>query len=227
MSNDDLVKLVIAIASAFIGWLLAQLASVLKAALHQRKVRKLLIEELRDIETEVERVRLFYKRQLQIAGAGGIGNSASTGIANPIYSGYYKDALLSLNQRQRISFQMIHALVGRVNIGLEELMDLTADLQNEHFNNGVTDKIKKGGVAWREKVKAEFTHCASLKWQVGYHLANRKGPDLSPYTESHKAFCQFLEEAEKEADSFIASGRNLDRDRFNLKYDPQAFQVTP
>lgn len=225
MSEDDLVKLLIALASAFVGWLLAQFTSALKSWAHQHKVKKLLLEELRDIEKEVERLQIFLSRQLQIVGAGGIGNTSSAGITNPIYRNYYKDALLSLNQRQRISFQLIGSLVDRVNEGIVELKDLTTELQNEHFNNGRTEKLAKGGVAWGEKVKAEYQHCASLQWQVKYHLENKRGPDLSPFTKPHENFCRYLEQAEQEALRLIQDGSTIDRSRFDQTYDREAFNA--
>lgn len=225
MSEEDLIRLVIGLASAFAGWLLAQFTSAAKTWVQRRKVKKLLLEELRDIEREIERVQLFYSRQLQIVGAQGIGNESTTGISNPIFKNYYKEALLSLNQNQRISFQMIHSLVDQVNTGIDELKKLTIQIRNEHFESGLTEKIVKAGKAWGEKVKAEFAHSASLQWQIKYHLDNHSGPDLSPFTKAHGDFCRHLEQADVEAAKLIESGKNIDRSKFEKMYDPEAFNA--
>ena len=170
---------------------------------------------------------MFYSRQLQIVGAQGIGNTSAIEISNPIFKNYYKDALLSLNQKQRISFQMIHSLVDQVNAGIGELEELTVKIQNEHQENGLTEKIAKAGQAWGQKVKAEYSHCALLQWQVKYHLANQSGPDLSPFTKAHENFCRYLEQADAKAEELIEGGKTLGRSKFDKKYDPDAFKVAP
>lgn len=225
MSEEDLIKLVIGLASALVGWFLAQFTSVAKTWAQRRKVKKLLIEELHDLDSEIKRLQTFYSRQLQIVGAQGIGNEIATCITNPIFKNYYKDALLSLNQKQRISFQMIHSLVDQVNSGIDELKKLTSDIHKEHFENGLSEKIVKAGKSWGEKVKAEYSHCASLQWQIRHHLANQSGPDLSSFTKAHENFCRFLEQAEVEADRLIQSGMNIDRAKFEKIYDQEAFKV--
>lgn len=227
MNEEDLIKLIIGLASAFAGWILAQFTSAAKTWVQRRKVAKLLIEELRDIEKQVVRLQMFYSRQLQIVGANGIGNTTSTGISNPIFKNYYKDALLSLNQDQRLSFQMIHSLVDQVNAGIEELKTLTTDIQNEHAENGMSERIIKAGGIWGEKVKAEYSHCASLLWQVKYHLENQGGPDLSPFTKAHEDFCRYLEQADVEADKLIEGGKTIDPSKFDRKYNPEAFNGAP
>jgi hypothetical protein len=224
VSEEDQIKLAIGLASAVAGWLLAQFTSVAKTWLQHRKIKRLLIEELRDIEKEIGRVQMFYSRQLQIVGAQGIGNEVSTGISNPIFKNYYKDALLSLNQNQRISFQMIHNLVDRVNSGIDDLKMLTAQIQNDHLENGLTEKIIKLGKVWAEKNKAEYANCASLQWQVKYHLTNKSSPDLSSYTNAHEDFCRYLEQADLEAKKFIESGKSIDRSKFEKTYDPELFR---
>src|SRR3546814_5345045 len=163
---------------------------------------------------------MFYARQLQIVGAQGIGNTTSTCISNPIFKNYYKDALLSLTQDQRLSFQMIHSLVDQVNSGIEELKTLTTEIQNEHAENGMSERIIKAGGIWAEKVKAEYSHCASLQWQVKYHLENQGGPDLSPFTKAHENFCRYLEQADVEADKLLEGGKAIDRSKFDRKYNP-------
>jgi hypothetical protein len=56
MAENDLVKLLIAVTSAFAGWLLAQFTSIAKAWYQRFKIKTLLIEELKDLELESERL---------------------------------------------------------------------------------------------------------------------------------------------------------------------------
>lgn len=223
MTNDYLLKILIGVTSAFAGWVLAQCTSAAKVWLQRRRIKKLLLEELRDIDIEIQRLLLFYSRQLQIYGAKGIGNTSTTGISNFIFKNYYKDALLSLNQQQRISYQMIHLLVDQVNSGISELREMTVEIQKENFANGLSAKIVKAGEGWGEKVKAEYQHCASLQWQVRFHLKNKEHPDLLPYTKHHENFARYLQSVETEADKVIESGKSIDREKFNQIYNPESF----
>lgn len=224
MSDDDLLKLLIGVTSAFAGWVLAQFTSFAKGWFQRRKIKTLLLEELRDLDLEANRILFFYSRELQIYGAKGIGNSSTTGISNYIFKNYYKDALLSLNQQQRISYQMIHSLVDQVNAGILELKEMTVEIQNEHFANGLSEKIAKAGEGWGEKVKAEYQHCASLQWQIRFHLQHGKNPDLSPYTSHHENYARYLQNVKAEADRIIESGETIDLDKFNQDYNPESFQ---
>lgn len=224
MTDDDLLKLVIGVTSAFAGWLLAQFTNVAKVWLQRRKVKMLLLEELRDLDLEVSRLLLFYSRELQIYGAKGIDNSSATGISNYIFKNYYKDALLSLNQHQRISFQMIHSLVEQVNAGMLELREITVEIQKEHLANGMSQKIAKAGKVWGEKTKAEYEHCALLKWHIQFHLKNEKNPDLSPYTADHERYLRYVESVKSEVEKIIKTGEKIDREKFEQIYDPESFQ---
>jgi hypothetical protein len=227
VSNEDLVKIVIGLASAFAGWLLAQITSALKTWAQRRKVKNLLLEELADLKREVERVMGFYWRELQLTGAQGIGNGVTSPISNPIFKNYYKDALLGLNQDQRISYQMIHSLVDALNNELAELRKFTSEIQQEHHQTGVTERIVKLGVAWGDKIKAGHHNCAVLRWHIRFHLDHPNGPDLSPNTPTHEGYLKYLEQAEAEAERLIQSGKEIPREKFEKVYDPEAFSRTP
>ena len=223
MAEEDLIKLLIAITSAFVGWVLAQFTSAMKVWFQREKIKKLLLEELKDIDLEIDRLLMFYNRQLQIFGANGIGNSSSVGISNFIFKNYYKDALLSLNQRQRISYQMIHSLVDSVNSGALELKEMTTDIQNELFANGLSKAVDKAGDGWAAKVKAEYSHCSSLKWHIKYHIENKKSPDLSAYTKHHEVYVQYLENVKNEIEIIIAEGKTIPLEKFSKTYNPESF----
>jgi hypothetical protein len=227
VSQEDFLKVVIGLTSAFAGWLLAQMTSALRTLVQRRKLKRLLLEELKDIRREAERVMNFFWRELQLVGAGGIGNASAIGISNPIYRNYYKDALLGLNQNQRISFQMIHSLVEGLNGELTELRTFTNAIQQEHNQTGLTENVKKLGVAWGDKIKAGHHNCAALHWHVRYHLDHPRNPDLAPRTSAHENYCKYLEGAQAEAAKMVESGKSIEPGKFNKMYDPDAFKPAP
>ncbi len=222
-NNDLIIKLGIGIASGFIGWLLAQVTSLVKDWAKARKIKALLLEELGDIDREMERVMTSCARDLQIYGAKGVGNSACIGVSNYIFSNYYKDALLYLNQNQRISYQLIHSLIRSLNDGLDSIRSRTTEIQKHHQKNGTTEEIVIFGKEWGEMIKAEYINSAAIRWHIRYHIDNKCDPDLSPMTDGHKNYLKFLAEVESEANKLIKSGESIDRKKFEEIYSPSSF----
>lgn len=185
MENEDLLRIVIGLVSAFVGWMLAQITSLITAYVKRHRIKRLLIEELKDLDVESDRLLSFYKRQLQLHGAGGIGHHGTQGLANFVFKNYYKDALLGLNQHQRISFQMIHGFVDTVNSGATEFGEITKKIQSEHLQAAKAFDFGKASKQWAEHIKAQHAMCSTLKWMVRFHLNNRKAPDLTPGTSHH------------------------------------------
>lgn len=225
ISHEDLLKLLIAVAGAFAGWMLAQFTSVITVWIQRGRVKKLLLAELGDLEKEVKRVQSFYARELQIYGARGIGNSGNAGLSNHIFKNYYKDALLSLNQEQRISYQLIHSMVDQVNLGTQELREIAIELQKEHIADGMTPtKLNKAIDLWGGKVKAEYQHCASLLWQIQFHLKYKHYPSLSPNTRHPEEYARQMQKVKEETDKIVEGGKTIDRKKLEQPYSAESFK---
>lgn len=220
MSEEDLLKVAIGLASAFAGWMLAQLTSGIKTWFHRKKVRKLLLEELSDLDKEVNRLFFFYSRQLQIYGSNSISSETAVGLTNPIYTNYYKDALLSLNQKQRISFQLIHSLVAYANLALSDLRKESSDIYTAYTKEGLTEDIAKACDSWGKTVKSQYIGMAILQWQIRFHLQHPSGPDLAPNTQHHDQYLRHLQSAENAMEAFIQTGSTIDPSKFNQIYNP-------
>lgn len=223
MSGELSLKIVIAVAGAFVGWVLAQVTGWLKGWLYRCKVRRLLLQELKDLDSGIGRLYFYYARQLEVYGAQGVSSEAMVGLSHPIFTNYYKDAVLSLNQRQRISYQLIHMLVDAVNDGLDALRQESSEIYVTNSNSGMTEALSKRCAHWGDIAKSQFANCASLQWQVRFHLANKRNPDLSPSTSHHEQYLKFLQEMQDKAGEFVANGKTIDRDKFNVIYDPTHF----
>jgi hypothetical protein len=225
MNNNDLIiKLAIGLSSGVIGWVLAQITSLFKDWIKARKIKTLLLEELHDIDREMERVMTSCARDLQIYGAKCIGNSTCISVSNYIFSNYYKDALLYLNQNQRISYQLIHSLIHQLNESLNSIRTLTTVIQKHHQKNGTTEETAILGKEWGEMIKAEFINAAAIRWHARHHIDNKCNPDLSLMTEGHKNYLKFLVEVEIEANTLIKSGQSIDRKEFERIYSPSDFE---
>lgn len=223
MPGELSLKIVIAVAGAFVGWVLAQVTGWLKGWLYRCKVRRLLLQELKDLDSGIGRLYFYYARQLEIHGAQGVSSETMVGLSHPIFTNYYKDAVLSLNRRQRIFYQLIHMLVDAVNDGLDALRQESSEIYVANSNSGMTEALSKRCAHWGDIAKSQFANCASLQWQVRFHLANKRNPDLIPNTSHHEQYLKFLQEMQGKADEFVANGKTIDRDKFNVIYDPTHF----
>lgn len=219
----DYDKLILSLVSIFAGWLLAQFTGIVKEYLNRRKITKCLIEELNELKSELERTLLIYSRQLQIHALKGIDNGSPIRLSNHIFSHYYKDAVLSLNKTQRISFQLIHSLVENVNSGIDEHKEMTKRIQEKHTLEGIGSITKEDGTLWGQKVISEFTNAATAIWHIRFHLDNQASPDLSPFTEKHQQYLVYLQKIEKEISNIMEAAEKLDRKDFEKIYNPETF----
>jgi len=220
---EDYLKLIIALSSVLLGWILAQFTGILKDWLYVRKIKKCIIEELYELCSELERTLLIYSRELQIHALKGIGNGSPTPISNHIFNNYYKDAVLDLNKKQRISLQLIHTLVDNINLGIKEFSNVTAELQKMHMLNMGDGINEKDGVYWGSLITSQFINIASAIWHIKFHLKNPKNPDLTPFTHNHELYLKYLDSIDKEMKKFIDAAKTLDKSQFEMIYDPESF----
>jgi len=214
VSTDTLLKVLIGVASGFLGWVLAQLTSGARTWIRRRKVLRLLLQELGDLDAEVSRLLLFFSRQLQVHGAGGVSSETIAGLSNPVFSGYYKDALLSLNQKQRISYQLIHSMVQLANVGIMDLRAKSSEIYGRYAVEGMSEELTKVCDAWGKVARAQFLSCSSLQWHLRFHLGNPSCPDLSPHGRPGEHYARHIQAAQKKVDALLAAGKTIDLRKF-------------
>ena len=219
----DTEKLLIGLASVGVGWVLAQFTSVAKDWLYARRIRKALLEELSELKSELDRTLMILSRQLQIHGIEGIDNEAPVPISNHIFSNYYKDAVLTLNKEQRISYQLINTLIGTLNDGLSNHKEHTKSLQSKAMHEGKESLAKSDFQYWGEGVIGLFEQANSTQWHIRYHLSRPKNPELLPYTKEHETYLKFLEKVREKSKEIIENAKGLDRESFENVYNPEHF----
>jgi hypothetical protein len=211
------------LASVLLGWFLAQFSGLYKDWSHRRKVKKCLLEELSELQSELERTLLFFTRKLQIHALKGIEFDSIVRLSNHIFKNYYKDAVLGLNKHQRISFQMIHTMVDGINSEIEEYEELTFTLHKKLIHGGPSGLSELEGEEWGKNVIGKFKSVASTLWYIKYHLSHPELPDLSLYTKEHEAYLKYLEGVENNVNEILEAGKKLDRQKFEKIYDPEIF----
>lgn len=213
------------LAAVFVGWLLAQLSGIVRERLNRRRVRRCLLEELAELRGELDRMLLKYARQLQIHALRGIDNNIALPLSNHIFKNFYKDAVLSLNQAQRISYQMIHSHLDQINAGISEQRDVTRRINEKVFAEGAESVKASDGEHWGQTVIAGFLNSATLRWHVDNHLRQPRLPDLSLNADTHKAYLQYLQNVDDNIKSIMEAGKTLKREDFERIYRPEIFMT--
>ena len=224
MSPELLQKIAIAVISVSLGWVLAQLTATARTYLHRHKIITLLHEELRDLSKETTRLLYYHGRNLQLYGAQGIGSAGVVGLSHPIFTSYYKDALLSLNQSQRISLQMIHGLVDSQNGILRQIEDINAKAHEDFRKNGTNETTKEYGETLGELTKHGYSNCAIIQWHIDFHLKRDPNPDLSPNTEDHRLYLKYLTSVKDEMEKVVESGKTIPKENFENIYSESQFK---
>jgi hypothetical protein len=214
-SPEPIEKVILPLASVFVGWLLAQVTGSVREHFRERKIRKCLVEELKDLLRELQRTKMSYSRTLQAFALKGILNEIPSKLNNHVFRNYYKDAVLGLNADQRGSFQMIHALVEGINNGIEEVRRLALEPCTKSTLANSGGLTNGHGEMWGGKIRAEYTNVASLEWHVRFHLGNQRSPDLSPYTKHHAEYVQHLAVIAREIEELVSkAASSLRREDF-------------
>lgn len=216
-------KVLLALISVFLGWLLAQLSGIVKERLTRRRIRKCLLEELQELQIELSHTLLKYARQLQIHALQGIDNTLSLPLSNHIFKNYYKDAVLSLSQTQRMSYQLIHTQLEQVNAGIAEQGEVARRLQEKANFKGAQGIDKAEGELWGQTVVAGFTNTATTLWHVNYHLTRPRHPEMSLFTGVHEGYVKYCQNVENQIGDILEKAKTLSREQFEKIYRPEDF----
>ena len=214
---------ILPLAGVIVGWLLAQVSGIVKELWNRRRVRKCLLEELEELQLQLDQSLLKYARQLQIHALHGIDHHLSLGLSNHIFQNHYKEAVLSLNQAQRISYQMIHSHVDQVNIGIVRQGEITRSLQEKALLEGNASISAQEGEMWGRSVIAGFRNAAVALWHIRHHRAQPQSPDLSLHSDSHKSYLRYLQNVEDRIQEIMAAAKKLQREDFERTYRPEEF----
>jgi hypothetical protein len=214
--------IVVALVSLIAGWLLAQLTGLAKDRLKVRQIHRSLLAELRELHVELGRTLLIYARQLQIHALKGIDVGIPLKLSNHIFRNYYKDVVLSLNEAQRISFQMINTHIEELNAEIVEFRALTTRLLERSQYEGVPITDKEGE-RWGKTVMTQFSHAAETSWHIRHHLSNAGSPEMGFKTRAHQEYLQYLQGVEDEIQKLLLQAKQLNRADFERIYNPNDF----
>jgi hypothetical protein len=216
-------KTISTLVAVLAGWLLAQLSGLVKDYWIRRRARRCLLEELGELKSELARVALIYARLLQIHALQGVGNDVPLPVSNFIFKNFYKDAVISLNKEQRLSYQVIHSHIEQINRGIDELRDATKSIHDKQRTSGTESIGKADGEYWSQHVIAGFTNTLEALWHVKHHLAIPSGPALDDLSQTHREYLQYLQFVDDQIKGLLEAAKHLKRVDFEVKYRPEDF----
>ena len=220
-AQDSNTTVFLPLVGVALGWLPAQASGLVKEIWSRRRVRSCLLEELHELHNELGRTQLQYARELQIHALKGIDNGVPLKLSNHIFKNFYKDAVLSLNQRQRISFQMIHSQVEALNSGIAELEATARRLGEKATLEGPQSISVAEGELWGNQVIAGFTNAAVAMWLINNHLRKPRNPDLSLWESRHTDYLKYLQAVDGQVKEILTAAKKLNRADFERAYKPE------
>jgi len=216
-------KIILPLVGVFVGWLLAQLSGIVRERLNRRRVRRCLLEELHELRIQLDLMLLQYARQLQMHALQGIDNNVPLPLSNHIFKNFYKDAVLSLNQAQRISYQMIHSHLDQINRGIVEQREIARKTNEKAITQGSASIDPSDGQYWGHTVIAGFVNAATALWHVNNHLDQPRRPDLSLNSSKHQKYLQYQQNVADKIKEITDAAKTLSRADFERLYRPEDF----
>lgn len=169
-------KVIIALVSVVVGWLLAQGTAFAKDWWQSRKLKNGLEVELEDIREHMNRAAMLFARQLQIYALKGIEPSSTLPISNYFFKQYYKDAFSRLNRSQRLSYQLIHASLESFNKQNEGFLKFTEEVYRKFKWRKDEVELQNLLEIWGDQIVVLYKNVKEILWHIEYHLQHREYP---------------------------------------------------
>lgn len=215
MDEDLSVKIIVGLVSVIVGLILGQIISGIKGVILRYKIKKALISELMDIRIELGRVEQSFLRSLQLVALKCTEGSVPQKLSNFIFMENYKSIALYLNQKQRISYQMIHGYVATVNADIEKLEKIISDVEREIIFEEQPAKSSFLN-SYNMKIQQAYMNACVTHWHIDHHLKNKKDPALKEEGEQYKAYEQLHDDVKECIKNTIKKAENMKLSDFGV-----------
>lgn len=215
-------EFLVALLGLIVGWILSELTRITGQWVGIRKRKSALISEIKQLRAECDRLVMAISRDIQLSVIYASEPSTTAEIVAPIYSNFYKDVVLSLSESQRISYQMIHSLLGGLNRSFQDEAQLVHQIHDAAASkNEKTARllIKKRG----ELAHGAYATTRMVQWHIDFHLAHPSNPSLDVGGDLHKNYLLFLDRVEQEVLEIKEGAANMEPEQFSRKFDSESF----
>lgn len=215
-ADDFWLKIFVVVLAAILGWAAGQGGKVFDEWRKNRKLKKDLLDELRNIRDTAAIALTGFARGIQGSAHGMVENDVQFKINTPIFNNFYKDVCSKLNRRQRQSFEMTYGYVDSINLLIGEQLEAVFE-HNKH-------RTKETTLTAVLLVEAQFHNVCVLIWHIDHHLANPQGPELGLGTAAHREYLRELVKIDDKIGELIEKAKKIDPRDFAKRYDPRHFK---
>ncbi|WP_141766255.1 hypothetical protein [Pseudomonas sp. HMSC75E02] len=217
--QEQIIGQVIPVTFLLAGWFLARAADSFRESRRIKKLCKLIESELSQLKDELELLLIKLERGIQIASRQGIEPAIHLPIEAHIYNNYYKDAVLGLNKRKRISIQLIHTTIKHINDSASKMEETIREVHTANDEEEFLSIQQQ----WKESQLACYYNAANAIWHIKLHLGEPNGPDLSPGTNMHRDFLKYNASVRSHIEDLIEKSKNISLEKFEEIYDEASF----
>jgi hypothetical protein len=190
------------IALVLLGWFLGWGAELIREYRNLRKLKKALLEELKDLQVRLREAEIGYAGELQLYSNGIVNTAVATDIQHPIYTHNYKDVCSKLNRDQRRSYEYIHAQIDAFN----ELIDREQEMITEYYAKPSNTRLEN----WGRIITSQFENVATIRWHINRHLVEPNRPSLDIEGPVHESYLQSKKAIRLKAAEIIEKAKTLD-----------------
>lgn len=198
--SENTIKILIAILSIALGWLLAQGTELIKTFLRERKIKKALFIELTDIRDDIGNLKTYYFNLLAEYGCGRVAGGKPVPLSNRIFKNHFDEIAIKLNQTQRRAYEIVHAFIDTINAET----DVTRELKDEYVNQPNQLNLDY----WGTQIINQFVNCELLIFNIDQILKSPKNPVLHGDDEIGKRSAQIRRLAEQKALEIVKTAKH-------------------
>jgi len=217
-------KVLISLIGVGVGWVLAQGTALARGFYVSLKLKHALLKELEDIREQLQHVAIAYLRNLQFYALRGIERSVPYAVPNLFFKQYYKEVFYRLNREQRLSYQLIHGTIDRLNADTDDLLKSTRTSTEKLRHSGNQEEISRAVDLWGDRVMALYLNARDAIFYIDFHLKNRHCPKWDINGPMHKSYLQFAEKTQREMNDVIAAAKEkINREDLEKIFDEKHF----
>lgn len=191
MTDDANKKLLIALASVLVGWVLAQGATLIKEWWDRRKLKKAIDDEIELLSDQLKGVVPTYMRLIALEAHGALEPTTPRKLQNYLFKDHYAKVALSFNHAQRLQLQTIHGYVEEINGDIEELKTLSLELARKNLVNQITAFEL---LQYRQMLEQHMHVLMDAGWQILFYKQNRANPEIIPGGGAHESRAKAVSE---------------------------------
>jgi RNAse (barnase) inhibitor barstar len=200
-------EILISLASILFGWVLAELTYFTKEKVKARRLKKALLEEIKDCFGYLQRAKLCLEECIQLAYFKKLSDSIPTKCPTQIFKRYFTDIYVYLKQAERVSFNSIYQLLEVIHAQYDKIEALYPACQKDLTKLSDMNSL----------IEATYSNILNTLTIIRFHLDNSKKLDLNFWDETRSQ--QFQNEINKKIIALLDEAKEEGLEKIIRKYN--------